>query len=219
MEARPAAPVLYVRLKKQVVIRRGEPILLAQVAQILTEPELESRLARLVLHRPTEQDCNLILVDMMMVARTVRREVPGIQIEYFGDPHTLVEVAGRVKKPLPLFVLLVWLLLFVGSGLAIMNFHTDVSMPEVHRRIVELLTGKRLEHPYLLQIPYSVGLGLGMVLFFNHLFRRKFNEEPSPLEVEMYLYQQNMNQYIITEEYAKQHAGNGEGPRDGQPGR
>lgn len=218
METRPAASVLYVRLKKQVVIRRGEPILLAQVAQILTEPELESRLARLVLHRPTEQDGNLILVDMMMVARAVRKEAPGIQIEYFGDPHTLVEVVDRVKKPMPLFVLLVWLLLFVGSGLAIMNFHADVSMPEVHRRIVELLTGKRLEHPYLLQIPYSVGLGLGMVLFFNHIFRRKFNEEPSPLEVEMYLYQQNMNQYIITEEYAKQHAGKGEGPRDGQPG-
>lgn len=218
METRPAASVLYVRLKKQVVIRRGEPILLAQVAQILTEPELESRLARLVLHRPTEQDGNLILVDMMMVARAVRKEAPGIQIEYFGDPHTLVEVVDKVKKPMPLFVLLVWLLLFVGSGLAIMNFHADVSMPEVHRRIVELLTGKRLEHPYLLQIPYSVGLGLGMVLFFNHIFRRKFNEEPSPLEVEMYLYQQNMNQYIITEEYAKQHAGKGEGPRDGQPG-
>ncbi|MNO07817.1 hypothetical protein D3C81_2301760 [compost metagenome] len=50
-----------------------------------------------------------------------------------------------------------------------------------------------------------------MVLFFNHVFKKKFNEEPSPLEVEMYLYQQNMNQYVVAEEYGKAH------PEGGRP--
>ncbi|MNI93321.1 hypothetical protein D3C73_1512510 [compost metagenome] len=54
-----------------------------------------------------------------------------------------------------------------------------------------------------MQIPDSLGMGVGMALFFNRFFKKTFNEEPSPLEVEMYLYQENMNQYIVTEEYSK----------------
>ncbi|MNP81772.1 hypothetical protein D3C76_1802270 [compost metagenome] len=42
-----------------------------------------------------------------------------------------------------------------------------------------------------------------MIIFFNHLFKKKWNEEPTPLEVEMYLYQENLNQYVIAEEYEK----------------
>lgn len=84
-----------------------------------------------------------------------------------------------------------------------MNFHADVNMLEVQIRIVEMVTGERDEHPYLFQIAYSLGLGFGMTVFFNHLFKKKWNEEPTPLEVEMYLYQENLDQYVVAEEYRK----------------
>ncbi|MFP3360102.1 stage V sporulation protein AA, partial [Planococcus sp. SIMBA_143] len=35
---------------------------------------------------------------------------------------------------------------------------------------------------------------------FNHLFKKRFNEEPSPLEVEMFNYQQDLDQYVIVHE-------------------
>jgi stage V sporulation protein AA len=117
----------------------------------------------------------------------------------------LVEIEERGSKPSVVAIALVWLLLFIGSGLAIMNFHADVSMLEVHRRIYELITGKSEPFPLILQIPYSFGIGLGMIVFFNHLFKKKFNEEPSPLEVEMFMYQESVNHYVITEEYRKMH--------------
>lgn len=207
-----AYPVLYLRFRKRVRIPKGHPVMLGDVAQMLTEPELEPVLSKLVLHRLKEEDGNLLLVDMMMVAEKVKNAVPGIRIELFGDPHVLIEAAGNERKSHIALIVLVWLLLFIGSGLTIMNFHEDVSMPEVHRRIYELLTGKRTEHPYLLQIPYSLGIGIGMALFFNHVFKRKFNDEPSPLEVEMFLYQQSLDKYVITEEYGKI-----EGGKDTEP--
>jgi stage V sporulation protein AA len=76
-------------------------------------------------------------------------------------------------------------------------------MLAVHKRIYELVTGVRNDHPLLLQIPYSIGIGIGMMVFFNHLFRKKINEEPSPLEVEMFMYEENVNKYIILDEYEK----------------
>ncbi len=84
-----------------------------------------------------------------------------------------------------------------------MSFHADVSMPFVHRQIYHLLTGENDPHPLLLQIPYSLGIGLGMVIFFNHIGKLKKRKDPSPLEVEMFLYNQNVNSYLTKEASTK----------------
>jgi stage V sporulation protein AA len=81
-----------------------------------------------------------------------------------------------------------------------MNFHEDVSMGAVHQKIYKIVTGHYVKKPLILQIPYSIGLGIGMIMFFNHLFRKRFNEEPSPLEVEVFNYQQDLDQYVIMSE-------------------
>ncbi|MEX2462113.1 MAG: stage V sporulation protein AA [Paenibacillaceae bacterium] len=198
-------PILYIRFRKRVSIDKGQPILLRHIADLLSDPDVEQKLQSHVISYPKPQDGNLILIDMLMVIRSIHQVFPVIQIEGFGEPHVLIEIKSVKTRPHFIILALVWLLLFVGSGLTILNFHADVSMLEVHQRIYELLTGKRLEHPYFLQIPYSIGIGLGMVLFFNHVFKKKFSEEPSPLEVEMFLYQESTNRYVITEEYGKIH--------------
>ncbi len=198
-----AAPSLYLRFRKNITVKKGEAVTLGHAADLYTEPKLLPEISALVLFRPEEEDGNRLLVDMMLVTRRVKEVVPEMQLVHFGEPHALIQVMEAERKCHPVLFAAVWLLLFIGSGLAIMNFHEDVSMPAVHGRIYELLTGERPEHPYWLQIPYSLGIGVGMVLFFNHVFKKKFNEEPSPLEVEMYLYQQSMNQYVGAEEYGK----------------
>lgn len=104
------------------------------------------------------------------------------------------------KEDTPNFFGLVWLLLFIGAALAIIYFHEDVSMQQVHQRLYYMITGEFNAQPLLFQIPYSLGLGLGMVLFFNHVFQKRINEEPSPLEVEMFQYQQSLDQYVIVNE-------------------
>ncbi|MDB5054386.1 MAG: stage sporulation protein [Bacilli bacterium] len=196
-------PTIYIRFRKHIRIGKGEPIVLGRIADLLSEPEIEAKLNRHIIYYPSPQDGNRVLIDMLKVIRSIHKIYPVVQIEHFGDPHVLVEIATGKARPHFLILALVWLLLFIGSGLTILNFHADVSMLQVHRRIYELLTGRSIAHPYLLQIPYSIGIGAGMVLFFNHLFKKKFNEEPSPLEVEMFLYQESSNRYVITEEYGK----------------
>ncbi|GFZ89295.1 stage V sporulation protein AA [Paenibacillus marchantiophytorum] len=199
------APYLYIRLRRKASVRKGNVVKLNQIAQIIVEPEYEDALNGLIIHKPQHEDGNRVLIDMMLIVRKVKNLFPELQIEHFGEPHVLLEIYSDNKKASPVLIGLVWLLLFIGSGLAIMNFHADVSMLVVHQRIYELMTGKKVEHPLILQIPYSLGIGVGMVIFFNHLFKKKFNEEPSPLEVEMFMYQENINHYVITEEYVKIH--------------
>ncbi|UJF31193.1 stage V sporulation protein AA [Paenibacillus hexagrammi] len=202
------SPYLYIRLRRRAQIRKGSFVRLGDIAQMIVEPEYEERLNQLNIYKSRHEDGNRVLIDMMLIVRKVKEQFPELQIEHFGEPHVLLEIYTDNKKPSPMLIGVVWLLLFIGSGLAIMNFHADVSMMQVHQRIYELLTGSRVEHPLILQIPYSIGIGVGMVIFFNHLFKKKFNEEPSPLEVEMFMYQENVNHYVITEEYGKIHERN-----------
>lgn len=202
---RNSAPTIYIQLKNRVTVPKGKGVTLRDVAFLITEPKLKDSLDSILLLEPENSDGNLIVIDLLMVIPRIHELLPDADIEPIGEGRTIVQIeepTERRKPSVALFVL-VWLLLFFGSALTIMNFHADVNMQEVHIRIVEMITGHRNEHPYIFQVAYSVGIGFGMVMFFNHLFKKKWNEEPTPLEVEMYLYQKNIDQYVINEEYIK----------------
>lgn len=198
-----SAPTVYLQLKKRVQIPRGKMIRLGDIAHILCEPDWEQVLSTLELVLPLSKDGNMLVIDLMRIIPQIKKVIPNVFIESIGLQHVIVEIVQKPKKPsIPLFIL-VWLLLFFGSALTIMNFHADVNMMEVQIRVVEMVTGERDEHPYLFQTAYSIGIGFGMTVFFNHLFKKKWNEEPTPLEVEMFLYQENIDQFVVAEEYKK----------------
>ncbi|MRN53450.1 stage V sporulation protein AA [Paenibacillus monticola] len=200
-----SAPAIYIQLKNRVTVPQGKGVTLRDVAFLITDPEWEESLYSILLLQPEQSDGNLILIDLLMVIPRIQELLPKADIEPIGEGKTIVQIEGPVeaRKPSMALFVLVWLLLFFGSALTIMNFHADVSMQEVQIRIVEMLTGHRDEHPYAFQVAYSLGIGFGMVIFFNHLFKKKWNEEPTPLEVEMYLYQKNIDHYVVNEEYSK----------------
>lgn len=198
------AGIVYLRLRRRVDVKPGALIKLGDIASIETDIRYEDRIRDLIVWKMRPEDGNLLMIDMLQIVRLIRRFDPDLTVETFGEPHVLLETTpeGKVK---PRYSLLVgaWLLLFFGSGMAIMNFHADVDMPVVQRRIIELLTGHPDRHALLFEVPYSLGVGLGMLIFFNRVFRKRLNDEPNPLEVEMFMYQENVNHYVITEEYAK----------------
>lgn len=175
-------------------------IYIQDIASLSGEEKICETIKHLRLYKVTKKDKNVIIIDILQVIDTIRKHQPNIDVQPLGSTHTVVRVKTKKRMYSFLLFLFTWLLLFLGSGLAIMYFHEDVNMREVHQRIYFLITGNRIEQPWLLQIPYSLGLGIGMILFFNHLFKKKFNEEPSPLEIEMFNYEQSLNQYLIVHE-------------------
>src|SRR5699024_11309509 len=89
-----------------------------------------------------------------------------------------------------------WYFVFLDQYIKIIKFHYDFSMLEVHQKLHFLFTGENVQHPLWLQIPYSIGLGIGMILFLNHWFKKQLNEEPSPLELELFTYEQKIEEYL-----------------------
>ncbi|WP_201713376.1 stage V sporulation protein AA [Rossellomorea arthrocnemi] len=192
--------ILYIRLRHRVQVREESVVRLSQLAQIIAPENIVEDLRGIPIHQVTPSDKNIIVVDVMKVIKEICKQHSDLDIQTIGPTQSIIEVIYEKKKvSLPLFIG-VWLLLFIGAALAIMNFHEDVSMREVHQRLYHFVTGGVDPHPLLFQVPYSFGLGLGMILFFNHVFRKRLNEEPSPLEVEMFNYQQDLDQYVIMHE-------------------
>lgn len=191
---------IYIRMRHRLQVRPHDSIKLQDVAQIIAEDSLLEKVKDCIVYSVSEKDQNIIILDVMKVIPILTNVVEHINIEIIGQTQTIVEVVyKKIGVSIPLFIL-IWLLLFFGAALAIMNFHEDVSMQAVHQRIYKIITGKENVKPLVLQIPYSIGLGLGMILFFNHVFKKRLNEEPSPLEVEMFNYQQDLDRYVIINE-------------------
>jgi stage V sporulation protein AA len=195
--------VVFFRMKKRIQIDSEQQLTLQDVCQLIVPPSYEW-LKRLPLPKVTIRNGNYHVIDALEVVRLLYEKASELEVQQIGPPQTLVELKLKSRFPKGLMVVFVWLTLFIGSGLTIMNFHTDVSMKEVHERIYYLLTGVKVAYPLWLQVAYSFGIGLGMILFFNHVFKRRINEEPSPMELEMFLYQDSVDQYVIEQEKQNQ---------------
>ncbi|WP_315905883.1 stage V sporulation protein AA [Priestia koreensis] len=193
-------PTIYLRMRHRIQARSNEVVKIEKLVMLVGEDALVTSIASKDIYQITPSDKNIVIIDVMNVIQTIHQHYPDVDVQTIGPSETIVEVLLKKRSYSPFFFVLVWLLLFIGAALAIMNFHEDVSMQQVHQKLFYILTGIEDEKPLLLQIPYSIGLGMGMILFFNHLFRKRINEEPSPLEVEMFNYQQDLDQYVIRHE-------------------
>ncbi|MBX0355768.1 stage V sporulation protein AA [Bacillus toyonensis] len=187
-------------MRNRLKISPAYEIKLSDVAQLAGDSFVVESLQNEIVYNVTAHDKTHVVIDVMKVIEIIQQKASHVQINLLGSGQTLVEIIYEKKKVPPIFFGLVWWLLFIGAALAIIYFHEDVSMQQVHQRLYYMITGEFKEQPLLFQVPYSVGLGLGMVLFFNHVFQKRINEEPSPLEVEMFQYQQSLDQYVIVNE-------------------
>jgi len=199
---------LYIRLRKSITVPTGTEIKLGMIANLVCKPEFDESFKQFVLVSKEEATGKNILIDYIDIVRQLQTKYESLNVECFGDPQTLISFKSVAQKPRLLFAVIVWLILFIGSGLAIMNFHADVSMLKVHQNLYLYITGQEVDHPLLLQIPYSFGLGIGMALFFNRIFKKRINQEPDPLELEMYNYQTNIYEYSIAEKLGRENKDN-----------
>jgi stage V sporulation protein AA len=191
---------IYIRMRNRVKAPPEEKVLLKDIAQVIAPDEVLSPLHSMMIHQLTDKDRNIVIVDVMKVIHLIKTEFGEMEVQTIGPAQTIIEVTYKKKGVSLPFFLVIWFLLFFGSAMAIMNFHDDVSMKSVQEKIYTIITGKKETKPLLFQIPYSIGLGMGMILFFNHVFKKRINEEPSPLEVEMFNYQMDLDNYVIIHE-------------------
>ncbi|QZY56363.1 stage V sporulation protein AA [Crassaminicella profunda] len=192
---------IYIQLKDGYDVIPGNKVLIKDLAVIVAEDDIKEGLLNLEVLEVPKNAQEHIVVSILTIVEKISKKYPHIKVFPIGEAEILVKIAYKSKndcKGWLLFKLaIVCIVLFVGSGLALMNFHADVNMREAHREVYKMITGIDEKRPLILQIPYSLGIGFGMAVFFNHILPKSFRNEPSPMEVEMASYRKNIDGYIL----------------------
>ncbi len=141
------------------------------------------------------------------VIRLISETDPSIQVENLGEQDFIIDYQ-KPKSPK-----LVWewiktgfvcIICFCGAAFAIMTFNNDASVTDVFREVYRMVLGYEAGEFTVLELSYSVGLALGVILFFNHFCAWKVNTDPTPLEVEMRLYEDNISKTVIQNDGRKE---------------
>lgn len=101
-------------------------------------------------------------------------------------------------------IIFVALVAFFGASFSIMTYNTDVGIEELFYNVYEMIMGKAPTGPNILHISYGVGLALGIIIFFNHAGKIKLNDDPTPFEVQMRLYERDVNDTLMIDAGRKQ---------------
>lgn len=78
-----------------------------------------------------------------------------------------------------------------------MAYNNDVGLERLFAKVYEWMTGMEQQGPGILELSYSIGLAAGIIVFFNHAARKRLSDDPTPFEVQMRMYERDVNDTFI----------------------
>ena len=190
---------IYIKPMKKAALELSSDILVSNVATVVTQPSnLAEKVNKLKIANMEGQ--KHYLVSITDIIEVIKKEYPDATINNVGEFDTWVHQSERRKKNMPLLWLkvgIVSLILMVGASTAIMSFHTDGQIPKVFEGFYAMFFGVEKSNPALISIPYSIGLAVGIFVFYNHFMGKKITDDLTPIEVEIEQYQKDVTESMI----------------------
>lgn len=143
------------------------------------------------------------VLSAMDLIREIQKKEPDLEITHIGEPSFIITYQTKPNTSTAWCwckVIFVCLASFFGAAFSIMTFNNDVDVPALFRQIATQVTGQDGSSFPALAISYSVGIGLGALFFFNHFGHIKLTDDPTPMQVQMRLYENDVNTTIIEDQ-------------------
>lgn len=199
-----ASEKVYIKLKEKAVVGIDTKIKIKDISEIYcAKPELMKKIQDVNVGKGNADE-NWDYINSVQVAEKILEKYPDLDLDILGSSEVIIEYKTEEKdKPLLeiIKVIAVCIVLFFGASIAVMNFHEDVNTRKTLEKLYYTFTGEKKENPLIMAIPYSIGIGVGMLTFFSRIFSasRRRKKEPGPMEVELFLYDDETEQYILNE--------------------
>lgn len=194
--------ILYIQTEKNVEVHSPR-ICLGDVAKLAcSDPKvLERNRVRRIMTIPGNAQGRYVVSAVDMV-RAIAREEKNLDVNHIGEANIIVtyrksETGGRWKEYIK--TMFVCILSFFGAAFSIMTFNNDVDIQTLFPKLYFQLTGIRPEGWTILEFFYSLGIGIGVIFFFNHFGHGRITRDPSPIEVQMRTYEEDVDKALIAE--------------------
>ena len=140
------------------------------------------------------------VLSVLKIIACIHEKYPQVEVQNLGETDIIITYE---KQQTPSYVwhickvVVVAAIIFFGSAFSIMAFNNDVGGTELFGQIYELVMGRKSDGFTVLEITYSIGLTLGILLFFNHFGKKRFTVDPTPMEVQMRLYENDIQTTLV----------------------
>ena len=194
---------IYVKADRNVEVTKPE-VTLGDVIKIeCVNSSVVSRVKTLKLlkfHDTDKKNQNRTSVSILKVIECIHEVYPNADIQNMGETDFIVTLeeqrtAGQAVHWIKTFFVVV--ITFCGAAFSIMAFNNDVDVTKLFGQVYESLTGTESPGFTILELTYSIGVIIGILTFFNHFGKKKFTVDPTPMEVEMRLYENDIQTTLI----------------------
>ena len=200
---------VYIKLEQKIQLMKPD-VMVADLGTVFcTDKHVQSFIRTMQIHKfPKEsfekkynpKGQGRVIISVMYIVKRIQEKYPGYTVINLGEPDVVVELVS-VSKHKGIFlwikVLLVCAICFFGTAFTIIAFHNDIGITAVFAKFYENVTGQTSSGFTILEIAYTIGLAAGMCIFFNHIGGRRLTKDPTPIEVEMRIYEDEVNRALI----------------------
>lgn len=140
------------------------------------------------------------VLSVLDIITCVHAAYPEVEVQNLGETDMIITCEQQKKTSVLLYgikVVLVSAIIFFGSAFSIMAFNNDVGGTELFGQIYEQVTGKKSDGFTVLEITYAIGLTVGILVFFNHFGKKRFTADPTPMEIQMRIYENDIQTTLV----------------------
>lgn len=192
--------ILYVKAEQNVAVKKKD-LQIKDVATLYSSnTAMVQKLEKEPFYTLPGDSKILTMFTVTKIYEAVHKVYPKIQIENLGETDFIVEYEPQKKEKKWLEYLktiVVAAIVLIGSAFTIMTFNEDVNVAGVFDRIYHMVTGEVKAGGTILEMSYAVGLPIGILVFYNHFKKRDTKNDPTPIQVEMRTYEEQMNKAMI----------------------
>jgi len=160
---------------------------------------ISAKLKALKVHHFT-RDTQRVVISGIKLIELMENACPNITVEMIGEVDILIEkVRVNQYKGIGVWlkIIMVSLVSFFGTAFTIMAYHNDIGINEVFVEVYRIFMNAEPEGLNVLEVSYSIGLAVGIIIFFNHIGKRRITKDPTPIEVSMRNYESDVNKALI----------------------
>ncbi len=191
---------VYLKAEKNSEVHEQD-VFLSQAAKVwCTDRTLENKCKAIKLMTIHDKKENRYVCSVLDVVEQIQKLEPKAEVTNLGEVDFIIDYQPKVRRIGAadwLKTAAVCLIVFFGAAFAIMTFNNDGSVAEIFKDVYYLVMKEESDGITVLEIGYSLGLLLGVLIFFNHFGKRKLTTDPTPIEVQMRLYEDEVDTAII----------------------
>ena len=191
---------IYINAEQNVELQSEDVYVKDTGSLTCSDEHVLARVKTIKLHYFKKGEPKRQVISLLKVIEEIEKVYPNVSVQSIGEPETLVEyISVNKHKGFVQWIKLAFVALvsFFGTAFTIMAFHNDIGINDVFSKVYEMVMGQPGDGYGILELSYSLGLAIGIIVFFNHIGGRRITKDPTPIEVEMRIYEEDVNKALI----------------------